>query len=230
MPLYYYTNSDRGDAMNLFVIADIHGAVEPIGRARDAIGSADAVVIAGDLSRRGASSDAERVIGAIEEINRNIIAVPGNWDGHRVIDMLQARNISVHGRTIRMGDVVFFGCGGAPKSFIRTPTVYTEKEIERFLDEGYGDALDVPNTVMVTHTPPRGILDRAIFRIHAGSRAVREFIESRAPRLVVCGHIHEDPGVQQYHNTLVVNPGSFRKGKFCRVVIHGAVRAEQGTV
>lgn len=230
MPLYYNTNheSGTGDTMNLFVVADIHGAVKPIGRARDEIRSADVVVIAGDLTRRGASSDAKLVLGAMEEINKNIIAVPGNWDGPRVFDMLRERNISVHGRSIRMGDAVFFGCGGAPRSIIRTPTMYSESEIARYLEKGYDGASGATCTVMVTHVPPRGIQDRTFFRIHAGSRAVRDFVESHAPRLVICGHIHEDPGIQEHMGTMVVNPGSFRKGRYCSIVINGGIAAKAG--
>jgi hypothetical protein len=50
--------------------------------------------------------------------------------------------------------------------------------------------------VLICHAPP---LDTALDRIHeglhAGSRAVREFIEKYQPRDFFCGHIHEAEGV-----------------------------------
>jgi len=73
--------------MKLFVIADIHGALDPFDRGRDIIRRCDAVVIAGDLCRRGKPADAMKVIKKVESINRTIIAVPGNWDPAPVMMM-----------------------------------------------------------------------------------------------------------------------------------------------
>lgn len=46
-------------------------------------------------------------------------------------------------------------------------------------------------TVYLFHTPPKGIFDRTITGLHAGSRAVLEFILKEKPLLTLHGHIHE---------------------------------------
>ncbi|MBI4277532.1 MAG: metallophosphoesterase family protein [Armatimonadetes bacterium] len=66
--------------------------------------------------------------------------------------------------------------------------------------------LGVPRCdVLVVHEPPRGTLDRVPSGAHIGSPAVRDYIEKRRPRVVLCGHVHECPGVVELGATTVVN-------------------------
>jgi len=59
--------------------------------------------------------------------------------------------------------------------------------------------------VLLTHGPPYGVLDRTRTGEHVGCTAQRDWIIKHQPRLVVCGHIHEDPGLAMIGRTLVVN-------------------------
>lgn len=52
-----------------------------------------------------------------------------------------------------------------------------------------------PVDIIVSHGPPYGIGDRCEDGDRAGSHALREDIERVQPKLVVCGHIHEDRGI-----------------------------------
>jgi len=64
------------------------------------------------------------------------------------------------------------------------------------------------NTILISHSPPKGILDVSSNGQHLGSIAVKETIEKKSPRLVVCGHIHESCGkIEKYGSTVVVNAG-----------------------
>ena len=71
------------------------------------------------------------------------------------------------------------------------------------------------STVYVLHSPPRDTAcDVISTRQHVGSRAIRAFVETRQPRLVLSGHIHESPRVtgawrDRLGTTPVVNPGQF---------------------
>ena len=78
-------------------------------------------------------------------------------------------------------------------------------------------------TLYVLHSPP---LDTACdvmsTRQHVGSRAIRRFVETEQPRLVLSGHIHESPRVSgawrdQLGRTTVVNPGQFASPKLSGV-------------
>jgi Icc-related predicted phosphoesterase len=83
-----------------------------------------------------------------------------------------------------------------------------------------GSAAD---TIFVLHSPPRDTAcDVISTRQHVGSRAIREFVESRQPRLVLSGHIHESPRVSgAWRDTIgrtpVVNPGQFGTPTVCGV-------------
>lgn len=61
------------------------------------------------------------------------------------------------------------------------------------------------SSVLVTHPPPYGVRDRVLGRFHAGSRAVRRLVDLFSPALVICGHIHEQAGVETIGRTTVVN-------------------------
>lgn len=62
--------------------------------------------------------------------------------------------------------------------------------------------------VLVTHGPPKGVLDANTGGIACGSLALLDWIQKYEPRLVVCGHIHEGHGIAMVGNTLVVNAAS----------------------
>ena len=67
---------------------------------------------------------------------------------------------------------------------------------------------DPAATIYVAHTPPYATsLDRLNGITPIGSRALRAFIEKRAPPLTLHGHLHESPGVERLGRTLSVNPG-----------------------
>ncbi|MBW2409205.1 MAG: hypothetical protein JRF72_05365 [Deltaproteobacteria bacterium] len=66
-------------------------------------------------------------------------------------------------------------------------------------------------SVVVAHPPPRGILDKAFNRFHAGSRGLYRFICNYQPRLLLCGHIHENAGTATIDKTIVVNCNIARK-------------------
>jgi Icc-related predicted phosphoesterase len=80
-----------------------------------------------------------------------------------------------------------------------------------------------PEALYVLHSPPRDTAcDQARARAHVGSRAIRAFVERLQPPLVLCGHIHESPGVSgawrdAIGRTVVVNPGQFGTARLCGV-------------
>ncbi len=61
--------------------------------------------------------------------------------------------------------------------------------------------------LLVVHSPPYGHVDRSRGR-NLGSRAILDAILTRAPRLAVCGHIHESWGQRSLiGDTPVMNLG-----------------------
>lgn len=68
-----------------------------------------------------------------------------------------------------------------------------------------GPAASASCDVLVSHFPPKGTLDAAPSGDRLGSTRVREVMRTLAPRVLVCGHVHESPGVERVGSTLVVN-------------------------
>ena len=63
--------------------------------------------------------------------------------------------------------------------------------------------------VLICHAPPQGTkLYQIRPGLHAGSSAVKEFVEEHQPPYFFCGHIHEAEGVEvRLGKTLAVNVG-----------------------
>jgi len=86
-----------------------------------------------------------------------------------------------------------------------TPGEYSEPQMAARLAK----FADLDPLVLVCHAPPYGTaLDQIRPGLHAGSRAVREFIEKSQPLYFFCGHIHEAEGVEiRIGRTLARNVG-----------------------
>lgn len=67
-------------------------------------------------------------------------------------------------------------------------------------------ALVPPGTaILVTHGPPRGILDRTQLGEHVGCDDLLDAVRAIRPRLHVFGHIHESAGREERDGTVFVN-------------------------
>ena len=79
---------------------------------------------------------------------------------------------------------------------------FTEEQAETLL------AGCPPGCVLISHSPPKGAVDRSSQGQSFGSAAVRRAIARCRPRLVVCGHIHACAGEQaMIEGSPVVNAG-----------------------
>jgi putative phosphoesterase len=214
--------------MKIFAVGDIHGEIKYFDTASELIRSADLVVLCGDLTRRGGRADAERVISQIERYTSSIIAVHGNWDRDEVRTFLEGRGYSVHGRGKIVEGIGFFGVGGSSQTPMNTVSEYTEDEISEFLHVGHRNIAGAGKKVLVSHVPPRKVRDRTFIGLRGGSRAVRDFIDNNSVDLCLVGHIHEAHGEERVKNSIVVNSGSFKKGRYSLIEMGSSITLEQG--
>lgn len=105
-----------------------------------------------------------------------VLAVPGNMD-----HATEAARIRTQGQL------------GGPDPVIIDGVLFGGPDVSR------------PCDVLVVHEPPRGILDAVPSGQHIGSTRVRDLVDRLHPRVMLCGHVHESPGVERHGNTLVVN-------------------------
>lgn len=69
--------------------------------------------------------------------------------------------------------------------------------------------------ILISHQPPYKILDKVTAKFapkdwqgkHAGSKTILDYIKSKSPRYVFCGHIHEGEGKYKLRNTEIYNLG-----------------------
>ncbi len=200
--------------MKITCIADIHGETTSLELLKKI--NPEMILIAGDITNFGGVMQVSNVINKLSEICQRIYAVPGNCDYPEVLNFLEEKGISLHGKGVETGKIGIFGAGGSNPTPFNTPFEISEKEITDLLKAGYKQISNTKIKILLAHAPPYGILDRTSSGIHAGSRAMREFLENHKIDFMICGHIHEAFGVAKLNDTIIINPGNLSSG--CYVI------------
>jgi Icc-related predicted phosphoesterase len=101
---------------------------------------------------------------------------------------------------------------GFDKSYNKGYMLYPEPILNWHLGHWKKGALQGKQLIVLSHTPPYGVLDFALRfgRRHIGSRPLREFLESNSNVLLcVSGHVHSQGArSEKFGKTLVVNAAS----------------------
>ncbi|NPE27292.1 metallophosphoesterase [Methanococcoides sp. SA1] len=195
--------------MKILAIADIHGNFSHLEDIKEKAGKIDVVVISGDITNFGPSSQVDNLKGIF---NVPVFAVPGNCDQRDIIEVLDNSEIvNLHKNTEKMGEFTFVGIGGSSPTPFNTPFELEEQEIEDALEPMFNTCdEDCKSTiVLVSHAPPKGLLD-SISGDNVGSASVAKFIDRST--LVICAHIHEARGFARSGDTFLVNPGMAAEG------------------
>lgn len=64
-----------------------------------------------------------------------------------------------------------------------------------------------PGSILISHNPPNGYVDKAYNGKHVGSKILLNAIKKHQPKYVFCGHIHEAKGKAKIGKTQVYNLG-----------------------
>jgi Icc-related predicted phosphoesterase len=200
--------------MRLLCITDLHGRLAKLADILDAAGPVDMILFGGDITDFGSPIDVEKAIRAAQQSRVPVFAVAGNCDSAEIDRRLEELGVSVSGRGVTCGSIGLHGVSGMPP-WRRGMFQLTEEELAALLQAGYGQ-IAAPHHVVLAHVPPRGTrLDRTVLLgKHAGSAALRTFIEQTQPALVICGHIHEGRGIDEIGKTTVVNCGRAAGGEY----------------
>jgi len=191
--------------MKILALADIHGSQFRINIVLKNIQrySPDIVVICGDITQFGPGELATTLL---DQIPIETLAVTGNIDTPDVskgIDDSKATKIEMK-KVVKKG-ISFVGVNGID------PNQVTVAKDKKLIDE---------SSVLVSHEPPYGAQDKVFFGTHAGNKDLRNLINKFKPRLVLCGHIHEDPGITKIDSTTVVNCSMGKRGEGALIEIN----------
>jgi len=177
--------------LKLLLFSDIHNDWKTLERILSV--DADYYISAGDQVSWGRGLD--RCGETLKTRGQRVWVLPGNHESAAQIAQMCAQYglNDFHERHIQIGRWNVAGLGYSSPTPFNTPGEYSEVELARRLTAFA--ALDP--LVLVCHAPPRDTaLDQVRPGVHAGSTAVREFIEKHQPAHFFCGHIHEAEGVE----------------------------------
>jgi Icc-related predicted phosphoesterase len=191
--------------MKLLLFSDLHCDAVATRRLVERADAYDVLVGAGDFARvrRGIHI----CIDILRAVAKPAVVVPGN---NETVDELREacrhwpQAHVLHGTGVTISGVPFYGLGGGVPV-----TPFGSWSFDLTEEQGAELLLSCPmSSVLVSHSPPKGILDRSSGGDSFGSVAVAEAIQRTRPILVVCGHIHECGGqVASLGTTPVVNAG-----------------------
>ncbi|MCS7471656.1 metallophosphoesterase family protein [Stieleria sp. ICT_E10.1] len=191
--------------MKFLCFSDLHRNAEAARNLVRLADEVDVVIGAGDFANRheGLADTLE----ILAEIEKPAILVPGN--GETVEELRSASEgwksaTVLHGAGCEIGGVPFWGVGGGipVTPFGDWSYDFDETQATEMLS-GCDEA-----GVLVVHSPPLDTVDRDSGRRVRGSQSIRDCVLTKHPRLVVCGHIHDDWEKQvTLEQSLVLNAG-----------------------
>lgn len=174
----------------LLIFSDIHNDRQALQKLVDV--DADYYFAAGDLVSWGRGLD--KMAEIMQRRAERTYVLPGNHESEQDIALLCQRYgfVNFHGGTLAIGETHVAGLGYSTPTPFNTPGEYSEQEMAARLER----FAEWKPSVLICHAPPLNTgLDRIKEGLHAGSRAVREFIEKHQPAHFFCGHIHEAEGM-----------------------------------
>jgi uncharacterized protein len=208
--------------MKILVLTDLHGDYEKIEAIGKTIEESDLLILAGDITHFGQEKELKEVLSQLRSYNTNLLAVSGNCDYPEVEAALQSATISLHARCTEVSGYAFIGLSGSLPCPGSTPFEFQDQQFEVLLQHANSMRDVTLPLILVCHQPPYGTKnDRVILGLHAGSRAIRSFIEETQPLLCLCGHIHEGRGIDHIGSTAIINPGPWKNGHYAEVELEG---------
>ncbi len=187
--------------MMLLVFVDTHGDIDSLRKLKKKATKADLVLCAGDITIF--ENKMKTLLRMINSFNKPVLIIHGNHESEERLreECKNYKNIIfLHKGFYEKENIIFAGFGGGGFSL-------KDEKFERF-----GEKIKKKRTgkqlVLMLHGPPYGNDTDLIMEEHAGNKSYRDFIRQEKPLIVVCGHLHENEGVQdKLGKSLIINPG-----------------------
>lgn len=182
--------------MRILLFSDIHGDTKAL---EELVATpADLYISCGDLSTFGRGL--ERCGEALRPLGERLLVIPGNHetaaDNRAFCEKFGFVDFHLATRTLagKSGATHWAGIGYSNITPFNTPGEFTDAQIADHLRVFEGKS----PLYLAAHVPPHGTaLDRTGSGKHAGSAAMREWIQRVQPAAMFCGHIHECAGTSE---------------------------------
>lgn len=190
--------------MKLVLISDTH-AMQPLDWI---VPEGDVLIHAGDLAAEGTRQEVQLTLDWLnKQPHEHILCVAGNhdWAIYRKTPLNYGRVEYLQDSSINIDGVNFHGSPWQPE-FMKWAF-----NLERSELKPYWDMISPKTDVLITHSPPAGIMDavRPLMpkypRAHAGCDFLLEAVKNIQPKVHVFGHIHSGYGMQKFGQTTFVN-------------------------
>jgi Icc-related predicted phosphoesterase len=201
--------------VKIAILSDIHGDLTNLNNAKEILTCSDITIVSGDITKRGNLKELREVVSLLKEYTKKLFIIPGNMDTKDSVKILKDLQVSLHNTHIIVNNIGFVGFGSSTPTPFGTPFELSENEIVNGLQKNFTNLLkqNPHKTVVVSHNPPYNTkVDKVLLGSHVGSKKIREFIEINSPDVFLSGHIHEAVGTDKIGQTLLLNPGPFRRG------------------
>jgi Icc-related predicted phosphoesterase len=205
--------------LKILSVADIHGSQYRLNIILKNIEkySPDLIVICGDITQFG---PADVALNLLNQIKKKTLAIQGNIDTSEVLKAIDESNaINIHMKSEIINRIQFVGLGGninyQDLSKIKIKVENTQKKLNEIINN---------STIVITHIPPYGLQDKTFLGFHSGSNLIKKIIEKYNPRLLLCGHIHENPGYIKYKNTIVINCSIGKTGRGALIELNKKIK------
>jgi len=189
--------------VKILAFSDLHLARARAADLVAASAAADLVIGAGDFCNMREGLD--HAMQMLSGMAAPMVVVPGNAESADELGTAALPNMTVlHGTSVEIDGLRLFGLGyGVPM----TPFGEWSCDLSESLAEQMLDAC-TETDILITHSPPKGLVDLTSGGLSVGSTAIRAAIERIQPQLALCGHIHDSWGERGHiGDSEVVNLG-----------------------
>lgn len=186
------------DDLKLVAFSDTHGQH----RLLYDVPEGDVLLFAGDMTEHGRVSEVEDFADWMGGFDHDFkLTIAGNhdycFDDHRreeAVEALESNGIEyLENSSVEYRGVKFYG------------SPYSNTFDDYVFNEGFGDIPDDAD-VIITHGPPKGVLDYLEDYGNIGSEELKKVLEDREFEAHIFGHVHQQHGKQgDSYNVSVVN-------------------------
>jgi len=196
--------------MKVLAFVDVHGDINALKNITKKSAEADLLICAGDLSNWGQKLD--YLLSLLSKTKKLLLIIPGNHETNKEIkkscslfDFAQ----DLHKASYSLNNYIFFGYGGGGFALSNSEFEGITKKFKKTIKKN-------SKIILITHAPPyKTTLDKLPIG-HRGCKSIRKFVEDIQPKLVICGHMHENAGNEdKIKKTLIINPG--KDGKIIEI-------------
>ncbi len=201
--------------MKILVISDLHRSKKAAMQSANVaeVEEVDQILVLGDISH----NDFKEATSLLELIanSQDVCFVPGNMDSKELLNWTNDKIRNIHCKVEHCeGGLEIMGIGGSTITPFNTMIEFNEDEMISMLNNTSSN-LKNEDFILVSHCPPKNTkVDKTNFGMHGGSKSIFSFIKERKPTLNLCGHIHEAFGTDKIGESLILNPGSAKDGRY----------------